>query len=328
MSDDLRNATPGFFGKLPKHGDFVSRNLAERFIEPWDDWLQGVIAEAKNQLGVEWLETYLVCPIWRFVLGPGVIGDDAWLGALMPSVDRVGRYYPLTVTQPVRVGREGGVALVLSRNVEDCWFEPVEQAMLAVLGDNGMNADELAVALAAGVDGPVLEDVAFASQYVVANKDRTGSTAHWRWPAECGTDVSDAILVAQVASLAERFKPFSAWYARQGHVRAGEFLVMRQLPTAEMFGAMLVGAALALADVPDATQVTASPPSPAGPAPERTRTAAEVDVEAPPTAAPRSDGTDDTMPDAMRRPANDQTEGIDELVNDELARLLSQSQRD
>ena len=64
------------------------------------------------------------------VLGAGVIGDGAWIGALMPSVDRVGRYYPLTVAQPVRVGRDGGVALVLSRNAEDAWFTPVEQAML------------------------------------------------------------------------------------------------------------------------------------------------------------------------------------------------------
>ena len=35
--DDL---SIGFFGKLPSHGDFLSRRLPRSFVDPWDSWLQ------------------------------------------------------------------------------------------------------------------------------------------------------------------------------------------------------------------------------------------------------------------------------------------------
>jgi type VI secretion system protein ImpM len=39
--------------------------------------------------------------MWRFVLGEGVCGGDAWAGLLVPSVDKVGRYFPLTFALPL-----------------------------------------------------------------------------------------------------------------------------------------------------------------------------------------------------------------------------------
>jgi type VI secretion system protein ImpM len=35
---------------------------------------------------------------------PGAAGAQAWAGVLMPSVDRVGRYFPLTLVQPLGTG--------------------------------------------------------------------------------------------------------------------------------------------------------------------------------------------------------------------------------
>lgn len=96
-----RSARPGFYGKLPALGDFVSRRLPRQFIEPWDQWLQSAIAASREQLGSDWLDVYLTSPIWRFGLGAGVCGTGAWAGVLMPSVDKVGRYYPLTLAVPV-----------------------------------------------------------------------------------------------------------------------------------------------------------------------------------------------------------------------------------
>lgn len=91
----------GFYGKLPSHGDFLSRRLPRQFIEPWDQWLQGGIAASREQLGAAWLDTFLFSPIWQFTLAPGLCGDDAWAGVLMPSVDKVGRYFPLTLAAKV-----------------------------------------------------------------------------------------------------------------------------------------------------------------------------------------------------------------------------------
>lgn len=92
---------PGWYGKLPTLGDFASRRLDASFIEPWDLWLGEGLAAQRDQLGEGWLDAYLGSAVWRFVLMPGTIPGlterAARAGVLMPSVDRVGRYFPLTI---------------------------------------------------------------------------------------------------------------------------------------------------------------------------------------------------------------------------------------
>jgi type VI secretion system protein ImpM len=90
----------GFFGKLPSHGDFVRRRVADDFVSGWDAWLQRCLAQSRETLGDAWLDTYLTSPVWRFALAPAVCGAAAVAGIVVPSVDRVGRYFPLTVVWP------------------------------------------------------------------------------------------------------------------------------------------------------------------------------------------------------------------------------------
>ena len=122
---------PGFYGKVPSHGDFVSRRLPRAFITPWDEWLRQGLAYSREQLVDRWLEIYLISPLWRFVLSEGVCADGSWAGVLMPSVDRVGRHFPLTIaaclpehssTVELMVGAEG-------------WFSQIEQIALSCLED-------------------------------------------------------------------------------------------------------------------------------------------------------------------------------------------------
>ena len=80
-------------------------------------------------------------PIWRFTLSPGLAGPSAMLGALMPSVDRVGRMFPLTLvtaitTDPVTAHVAGSAV-----------FASLEQIALDVLEDCA-SRDSLAAALA------------------------------------------------------------------------------------------------------------------------------------------------------------------------------------
>lgn len=119
----------GYFGKLPSLGDFATRRLPFSFVQPWDDWLQGALSASRDQLGGDWLETYLASPFWRFVLAPGVCGPEPWMGVLMPSMDRVGRPFPLTLAQPARPG-SGVFELMLC---SDAWFVAVENLMLSAL---------------------------------------------------------------------------------------------------------------------------------------------------------------------------------------------------
>jgi type VI secretion system protein ImpM len=93
----LDGAALGFCGKLPARGDFVGAGLPRHFVEPWHDWLQRSLAESRGLLGVRWVSAWLEAPVWRFALPSGLCGPDPVLGLWMPSVDRVGRHFPLTL---------------------------------------------------------------------------------------------------------------------------------------------------------------------------------------------------------------------------------------
>ncbi|HEY1935672.1 MAG TPA: type VI secretion system-associated protein TagF [Acetobacteraceae bacterium] len=86
----------GFYGKLPARGDFVRAALPRDFTDPWDGWLAGVMAASRAAMGNDWLPAFLESPVWRFALPAGLCGERAVLGLMLPSVDRAGRYFPLT----------------------------------------------------------------------------------------------------------------------------------------------------------------------------------------------------------------------------------------
>ena len=89
--------TFGFYGKIPARGDFVRAGLPRDFIDDWDRWLQQVLAESQALLADTWIPAWLEAPVWRFRLRSGVCGSRAALGMFMPSVDRAGRHFPLTL---------------------------------------------------------------------------------------------------------------------------------------------------------------------------------------------------------------------------------------
>lgn len=93
----LKRAAVGICGKLPARGDFVALGLPRHFVEPWHDWLQRALGESRDLLGATWLAAWLEAPVWRFALPPGLCGPDPAIGLWMPSVDRVGRHFPLTL---------------------------------------------------------------------------------------------------------------------------------------------------------------------------------------------------------------------------------------
>lgn len=92
----------GFFGKLLSRGDFVSRGLPPALVSQWDDWLQQSMGYSQQQLGSQWRDIYLTSPLWHFFLRPGCLDTQGWTGLLMPSIDRVGRHYPLLIAAPLQ----------------------------------------------------------------------------------------------------------------------------------------------------------------------------------------------------------------------------------
>ncbi len=122
-------AVLGYYGKVPINGDFVQRRLPRSFVDPWDAWLQRAMAISREQLAEAWLDSYLTSPIWRFAIHPGLCGEAAAAGVLMPSVDSVGRYYPMTIAA-LMPGPWNPFAVAAGAAA---WFATTEEAALACL---------------------------------------------------------------------------------------------------------------------------------------------------------------------------------------------------
>ena len=118
----------GFFGKLPAKRDFVAYQTSRPFLDMWEPWLQASVATSRASLGDRWTEAYNRMPIWRFWLGAQFAGE-AVIGALMASVDGVGRAFPLAVF----CGE--GDALLAPPEIEanGAWCEAAEHVLLGAL---------------------------------------------------------------------------------------------------------------------------------------------------------------------------------------------------
>jgi type VI secretion system protein ImpM len=115
---------------VPARGDFLSRRLDSEFIGGWDAWLQQVLSQSREALGARWLECFLSAPVWRFVVPPGMFSKAGWVGLLLPSVDRVGRYFPLTIAAPVHE-ESIDVPATLSRAM--AWLDSIDALALDAL---------------------------------------------------------------------------------------------------------------------------------------------------------------------------------------------------
>jgi type VI secretion system protein ImpM len=124
-------ANVGLFGKLPARGDFVRVGLPGSFIEPWDAWLQRALEAARRTMGERWLPAFLEAPVWRFCLPPWACGPGAALGLMLPSVDRVGRYFPLTVAGVYPAGQSAPCG-----PAADAWLDRCEAAARLALEED------------------------------------------------------------------------------------------------------------------------------------------------------------------------------------------------
>jgi type VI secretion system protein ImpM len=142
VSDAPAVAIPGWYGKLPSLGDFATRRLPRELVQPWDAWLQHVLQSTRAALGTAWQERYVTMPIWRFALLPGLVGASGWAGVLMPSIDRVGRAFPLTIAAELPCRSAVAHAIFDAA----AWFDELERAALSAL-DAARGPDDLDAAL-------------------------------------------------------------------------------------------------------------------------------------------------------------------------------------
>jgi len=155
---------PGYFGKVPAKGDFLSRRMPAAFAAAWEAWLQQLTLAVREAGQPGWQDAWLTAPVWHFLLGRNIAPPLGAAGVLVASADRVGRLFPFTLigaampsgADPAAWGTSAE-ALVLAALEDD--FDPARlDASLAELGPPapiaGPNRPEGAWPLALDGDWP------------------------------------------------------------------------------------------------------------------------------------------------------------------------------
>jgi type VI secretion system protein ImpM len=223
----------GWYGKIPGTGDFIARRMPASFSEAWDRWLQGAIAGSRERLGARWRDSFLSMPIWRFVLSPGMLTANAWGGIMVPSVDAVGRYFPLAVASALP---SASLDLVATLFAAESWFDEIETIALSAIAP---------AADSAAIDAAIAQQP-FRTEWLRLPEGRDdtvpirGAKPQMLWvPLGARSGPGPAPEVhALGARLAE---PAAVWLAEESELFGRCLLLCEALPPAEQYCAMMDG---------------------------------------------------------------------------------------
>jgi type VI secretion system protein ImpM len=229
----------GLYGKLPSHGDFLRRRVSDAFVSVWDEWLQQSMAASQSTLGQHWLDVYLTSPVWRFACDAGVCGSRGYAGVMAPSVDRVGRYFPLTLVWEMP---EGVHSLVVTRRADN-WFDQVERLLLETLAEEHVDLekfDQRFVLL-----GRELDRVQWVSTVELDPNDAVGPTSGTRaqWQLALGSPPAFTSVVEQLlyARLRETHGPLTVMWTDGSSRVDPSCLLLGGLPSPSSYAALLSG---------------------------------------------------------------------------------------
>jgi type VI secretion system ImpM family protein len=228
----------GFYGKLPSHGDFLRRRVPDAFVDAWDAWLQQSLAASRTTLGPRWLNVYLTSPAWRFVCAAGACGPSPVVGVAAPSVDQVGRYFPLTIVAEL----PADASLVAAASCAE-FFGAAERLVIETLATERVDFERfdlgvaaLAQELMAVAELPDLVLDAAAAAIV------TDSPQAWQFPLAAASDVGSAFGQLLSLHLEAKYRPLVLFWTDGSAVVEPSCLVVKGLPAPDMYAALLEGA--------------------------------------------------------------------------------------
>jgi len=229
----------GIYGKLPSHGDFLQRRVPPEFLRPWDNWLQAAIAASRTALAQQWADVYLTSPVWRFALSARACGRSPIAGLMAPSVDRVGRFFPLTLMWPLPPELPPLAFASMTQNA----LAPAEQLLI-----DGLTAEELdfehfdaQVSLLA----PPLEALLRGAAQLFEPEDldqlTCGQNVAWHIPTGASGSVLRPLGALLARSLQAQYQPVSVWWTDGSAVIEPCCLLVRGMPAPEAFVSLLDG---------------------------------------------------------------------------------------
>jgi type VI secretion system protein ImpM len=229
----------GLYGKLPSHGDFLRRRVSDAFVSVWDEWLQQSLAASQLALGQNWLDVYLTSPVWRFSCDAGVCGSRGYAGLMAPSVDRVGRYFPLTLVWEVP---EGVHPLAVTRRADN-WFDQVDRLLLETLAEEQVDLEKFDQRLVSL--GRELDRVQWTATVELDPADAVGPTSGTRaqWQLALGSPPAFTAIVEQLlyARLRETHEPLTVMWTDGSSRVEPSCLLLSGLPAPSSYAALLSG---------------------------------------------------------------------------------------
>ncbi len=271
----------GFYGKLPSHGDFLRRRVSDAFVHAWDGWLQECFAASRATLGERWLEVYLTSPSWRFACEAGVLGSAPVVGLMVPSVDRVGRYFHLTLVASL----PEGASVATAATAADTFFERAERLVVDTLAADIVDFEAFDVRVAqlthdlARVDAPPAVRLDATAAGVLGD----GGDVGWQIPLDASAQLRPVFEQLLAQRLADLYRPLAIWWTEGSSIVDPSCLIGRGLPRPEAFAALLDGGWARSHWRPLPAEVQSAPgenPEPLvdDPTPPRFRSAAVTDV--------------------------------------------------
>ena len=233
----------GLFGKLPSHGDFLRRRISDAFTGRWDSWLQQSMAASLNEAGQDWLALYLTSPAWRFVCSPHAVTQHSLVGVMVPSVDRVGRYYPLTVV--CELADWSGYLPSPAAIAVQCadWFVAVERLAVEALAAERLDFEQFDAQVAGS---SVLLESLLTPPAVLLNTDDARELMEdprgtWHLPLVSTESLPSVVEQLAYARLGSRPDPMVFWWTDGSVLVAPCCLVARTLPDPASFTSFLDG---------------------------------------------------------------------------------------
>lgn len=223
---------PGWYGKMAMLGDFASRRLPQEFVDACDAWLAQGVEASRLQLSERWLDVYLTGPIWRFAWAPGAVpglqGQHWWLGVMMPSVDKVGRYFPLLIARSVSSLPDTAEGL----SALQAWYMHLGATALSTL-QPGATIEDFESALARVPAAVECASLAPPEASLLPGRVRhtvpmSASLLNW----------AQGLLAAD---LLQRFVGSSLWWPDHAEALDNSLSISQGLPAAEHFAELLEG---------------------------------------------------------------------------------------
>lgn len=228
----------GFYGKLPSHGDFLRRRVSDGFVGVWDSWLQESLATSRAALGDGWLDVYLTSPAWRFACAAGACGAAPVIGVMVPSVDRVGRYFPLTLVAELP---DPTPSLLAAATRAESFFDAAERLVIDTLEGDQIDVDRFDEALRRV--GDQLDPARLSPRTVLDAGAALFDDPAGGWHIAIGsaTELTSAFDQLLAQRLTDVYGPMVLWWTDgSAHVQPC-CLVSRGLPHPDSFASLLDG---------------------------------------------------------------------------------------